>query len=190
MTSAASGRSAAGEPPSIGAAAEDEEPDPESVARAIALRKLNAAPQTRAQLAEAMARKNVPEQVAAKVLDRFEDVNLIDDAAYAQMLVRSKHRERGLARRGLAEELRRKGIDRETADEALEAVTPEDESQRALELVRRKMPSTAGVERQKRRRRLMSMLGRKGYGPSVAMQALETAMAEEAEEAEQAGAAD
>ncbi|QOR72654.1 regulatory protein RecX [Ruania alkalisoli] len=157
------------EPPDQGAAAQDAEPDPEGVARTIALRKLNAAPQSRAQLAEAMAAKDVPDAVAEKVLDRFTEVGLIDDAAYAEMLVRSRHGDRGLARRALAQELERKGIDRETAQTALEAIQPEDERDRARELVRRKARSTAGLDPQKRRRRLVSMLARKGYGPGVAL---------------------
>lgn len=126
-----------------------------------------------------MARQDVPDEVARKVLDRFEEVELIDDAAYAEMLVRSKHRERGLARRGLAEELRRKGIDRDVAEEALEAITAEDEAARALDLVLRKARSSRGVEYRKRRRRLMGMLARKGYGPSVAYRAIDEVLGEE-----------
>src|SRR5699024_1472943 len=116
MSRTRSGRFDPDEPPATGAAGQDKGPDPDSVARAIALRKLGAAPQSRAQLAEAMASKNVPEEIAENVLDRFEDVNLIDDAAYAEMLVRTRHNERGLARRALAHELWRKGVDAETAE--------------------------------------------------------------------------
>jgi len=182
MSRTRSGRFDPDEPPATGAASQDKEPDPESVARAIALRKLGAAPQSRAQLAEAMARKNVPEEIAEKVLDRFEDVNLIDDAAYAEMLVRTRHNERGLARRALAHELRRKGVDAETAEAALETIQPEDEAERAVELVRKKARSTTGVEPVKRRRRLVSMLARKGYGPGVAMRAVDQVLGEEDDE--------
>ncbi|UFU04197.1 recombination regulator RecX [Ruania suaedae] len=170
------------DPPDRGAAAQDAEPDPENVARTIALRKLNAAPQSRAQLAEAMAAKDVPDEVAEKVLDRFTEVGLVDDAAYAEMFVRSRHNDRGLARRALAQELRRKGIEGDVADEALEAVQPEDEHERARELVRRKARSTTGLEFQKRRRRLVSMLARKGYGPAVALSAVDEVLRDEAEE--------
>ena len=169
------------EPPPSGAAAEDAEPDPEGVARAIALRMLTGAPRSRAQIAERMAQRNVPEEVAAKVLDRFTEVGLIDDTAYAEMLVRTRHNERGLAGRALAQELQRKGVDREIADEALQAIQPEDEAERAVELVRRKARSTTGVDPVKRRRRLMSMLARKGYGPGVALRAIDQVLGEEDE---------
>ena len=43
--------------------------DPESVARSVALQRLSVAPQTRAQLDAAMARKGVPEEVRDGVLE-------------------------------------------------------------------------------------------------------------------------
>src|SRR5690625_3057214 len=182
MSRTRSGRFDPDEPPATGSASQDKEPDPESVARAIALRKLGAAPQSRAQLAEAMARKNVPEEIAEKGLDRFEDVNPIDDAANAEMHGRSQSNERGLARRTLAHELWRKGVDAETAEAALETSQPEHEEERAVELVRKKARSTTGIEPVKRRRRLVSMLARKGYGPGVAMRAVDQVLGEEDEE--------
>ena len=109
------------EPPPTGAAAQDAEPDQEAVARAIALRLLTASPRSRAQLAEAMARKDVPDEVAQRVLDRFTEVGLIDDVEYARMIVRTRHTERGLSRRAIAVELRRRGIDDEVAGDALGA---------------------------------------------------------------------
>src|SRR5690606_25077958 len=89
------------EPPGAGAAAVDAEPDAAEVARTIALRLLSAAPRSRAQLAEKLAARDVPEDVAGALLDRYEEVGLLDDAAYADMLVRTRHAERGLARRAL-----------------------------------------------------------------------------------------
>ncbi len=138
------------------------------MARTIALRLLTSAPRSRRQLAEAMARKGVPDDVADRVLTRFEEVGLIDDAEYAAMLVRSRHSEKGLARRALAQELARKGIDRETAARALDAVDRDDEDAVARELVRRRAPSSARHPYDVRVRRLVGMLGRKGHSPGAA----------------------
>lgn len=146
----------------------DREPDAEQVARSIALRLLTAAPRSRAQLAEAMARKDVPQEAVDRVLDRFEEVGLVDDAEYAAMLVRTRHSERGLARRALAQELTRKGIDRQTAQEALDAVSREDEDSAARELVRRRAPGSARLPHETRVRRLVAMLARKGHAPGAA----------------------
>ncbi|WP_231955621.1 regulatory protein RecX [Occultella aeris] len=168
-----------GEPPATGAAAVDPEPDPESVARNIALRLLTHSPRSRAQLAQAMAKKDVPDDVAASVLDRFEEVGLVNDVEYAEMLVRTRRAERGLARRALATELYRKGVDSEIAEEALATVDPEDEEATARDLVRRKARSSVGLEHQKRRRRLVGLLARKGYSPSVALRVVDGVLAEE-----------
>lgn len=142
--------------------------DSEQVARSIALRLLASMPRSRAQLAEAMARKEVPAEVAGRVLDRFEQVGLIDDAEYAAMLVRTRHSERGLARRALAQELTRKGIDRDTAQGALETIEAEDEDAVARDLVRRRAPASANLPHEKRVRRLVGMLARKGHSPGAA----------------------
>jgi regulatory protein len=155
------------DPPTSGAAAMDAEPDQESVARAIALRLLTGAARSRAQLAEAMARKEVPDAVAEKVLDRFTEVGLIDDEEFARMLVRTRHAERGLSRRAIAVELRRKGIDDELAGAALEQLDGDDEELAARALVRRKLASTSTLDVQTRARRTYAALGRKGYPPGL-----------------------
>lgn len=151
------------EPPDRGAAAEDREPDPESVARAIVLRMLTAAPRSRQQLADALARRNVPPDVAEQVLDRFVEVGLIDDAEYARMLVRSRRESRALARRALAVELRRAGIGPADADAALEGV--DDDEELARELLRRRWRTD--VDPRTQARRALAMLGRKGYSPGL-----------------------
>jgi regulatory protein len=153
------------EPPGNGSAAQDRDPEPESVARAIALRLLTGAPRSRHQVAEAMARRNVDPRVAQRVLDRLCDVGLIDDAEYARMLVRSQRESRGLARRALAAELRRRGIGDEDAAAALDPVDPDDEVATARELLRRRWRDD--VEVTVAARRAVSMLARKGYSPGL-----------------------
>lgn len=167
MTTTRRRRRPADEPPPTGAAALDAEPDHEQVARAIALRLLTGAPRSRSQLEEAMARRDVPGDVAAAVLDRFTEVGLVDDAEYARMLVRNRHAERGLSRRALAVELRRKGIDDAVALEALDEVGEDDEESAARRLVRRKLAATAGLDPQVQARRTYAALGRKGYPPGL-----------------------
>lgn len=163
------GRGWAPEPPATGAAAQDAEPDHESVARSIALRMLTGAARSRKQLAEAMARKGVDDETSARVLDRFEEVGLVDDAAYAAAFVRSRHAERGLARRALALELRRRGIAAEHAEQALAEVSDDQEQLRAEELARARWQALAGHDDEVRTRRVVGLLGRKGYSPGLAL---------------------
>lgn len=142
--------------------------DAESVARAIALRQLSMAPRSRSQLEKKLRQRGCEDHVAAKVLDRLTEVGLIDDEAYAQMLVRSKQSDKGLARRALAHELRKQGIDQEIADEALGQVGVGDERVRAEQLVAKKLRSMRGLAPDVQTRRLVGLLARKGYSGEVA----------------------
>jgi regulatory protein len=142
--------------------------DPVSMARTIGMRLLDKQPRTRSELASAMARRGVPDGAAAEVLDRFVEVGLLDDAAFATAWVDSRHRGRGLARRALASELRRRGVDEEIAVEALASVSIEDEAVAARALVDRRLRSMSGLNREVKTRRLIAMLGRKGFGGSMA----------------------
>ena len=151
---------------------QDRDADPAAVARAIVLRQLTNSPKSRLQLARKLAERNVPDDVAEAVLDRFEEVKLVDDADFADMWVRSRSQSRKLAKGALRRELAEKGIDAETAAGALEQLSDEDEESAARELVQRKHRGVTGfedrAERDKTTRRLASMLARKGYQPSQA----------------------
>ncbi len=157
--------------------------DPESVARAICLRLLTMGPKTRAQLADAMRAKDVPVEIADGVLDRFGDVGLIDDQAFAAMWVSSRHLGRGLGRRALTQELRHRGVDDETVAEAVGAVSDADEHAAARDLVARRLPSLARYDKPTQVRRLVGLLQRKGYGGGLAFAVVREVMGEAAAEA-------
>jgi regulatory protein len=125
------------------------------------------APRSRKQLADKLRQRGCPDDVATRVLDRMTDVGLVDDNAYAAMLVRSKQATKGLAKRALAHELRAKGIADETIEEALGSVDPESERARAEEVAASAMRRLAGMDREVQSRRLAGVLSRKGYPPSV-----------------------
>jgi regulatory protein len=142
--------------------------DPEQAARAICLRLLTGQPRTRAELAAALAKRGVPDDAAATVLDRFGEVGLIDDAAFAEAWVSSRHRGRGLASRALQLELHRRGVAPDTVRDALESLDDETQEQTARVLVRRRLSATAKLAPEARMRRLLGMLGRKGYPAALA----------------------
>jgi regulatory protein len=144
------------------------EANPESVARKILLDQLTGRARSRKELADKLASRNVPGDIATALLDRFEEVGLVDDGAFARTWVSQRQQGKGLSRRVLAQELRRKGIDDEVAKEALEEIDPADETAAAHGLVRTKMRSMQGLEDQVATRRLVGMLARKGYPPGLA----------------------
>ena len=162
----------------------------EEAAREVVLRQLALGPRSRGQLERKLAERQAEPELIERVLDRFEEVRLVDDAAFAEVWVRSRHRSKGLARRAIGHELQQKGVDREIAAEALEAIDVEDERTAALDLVRRRLRGRtvpggaspeARAERDKVTRRLVGMLGRKGYGGGLAFAVVKEVLAEHEE---------
>lgn len=154
-----------------------EEPvEPSALAREICLRQLSHGPRTAAQLAAAMARKGIEEDVATEVLERFTDVGLIDDVAFAEAWVESRHTGRGLARRALAHELRTRGVDTAVIAVAVAELDPERELETARALAVKRLASTRGLETPVRFRRVASVLARKGYSEAVAYRVIREAL--------------
>ncbi|MFN8097069.1 MAG: regulatory protein RecX [Dermatophilaceae bacterium] len=147
----------------------EEARDPHAVARAIVLRQLENSPKTRSQLAAKLAERGCDRAVAEDVLDRLTEVGLIDDAAYAEMYVRSRQVTRGLSRQALAHDLRRKGVAEDIASDVLDRVDPAFEGERARQLVRARLPRLHGLDRDVQIRRLAGLLTRKGYGSGLVM---------------------
>ncbi|MCC9309186.1 recombination regulator RecX [Kitasatospora sp. RB6PN24] len=159
--------------------------DPATRAREICLRLLTGTARTRKQLADALRKREVPDEVAEEVLSRFEEVGLIDDAAFAAAWVESRHAGRGLARRALARELRTRGVASPVVEEAVAQLDADDEAAAARALVDRKLRATTGVERQARIRRLVGMLARRGYPEGLAFRVVREALEAEGESAEE-----
>ncbi|MFJ8810095.1 recombination regulator RecX [Streptomyces sp. NPDC102490] len=172
-----SSRAEKGEPPR----------DPVEQARAICLRLLTGTPRTRRQLADALRKREIPDEAAEEVLSRFEEVGLINDGAFAEAWVESRHHGRGLARRALARELRTKGVDATLIDAAVSQLDTEQEEETARALVDRKLRATRGLDRDKRLRRLAGMLARKGYPEGMALRVVRQALEEEGEDTEYLG---
>ncbi len=139
------------------------------------LRRLDVRARTRAELAGALRDKEVPDEIAEAVLDRFEELGLIDDADFAEQWARSRHESRGLSRRALSQELRRKGVDERVIAQATGAVSDDDELEAATRLAAARLRAGSGVEPARLTRRVLSALARKGYGPEVCWEALRRA---------------
>jgi regulatory protein len=144
----------------------------EGVVRGMVLDALSSAARTRGQLEVMLARKGVAPEVGERVLDRFEEVGLVDDAGYAQAFVESRHEVRGQGRRALAFELRRRGVDDETIGGALEAVDDDREFATACRLAQNRARRLQGLPVEVRLRRLAGFLARKGYSGDVVARAV------------------
>jgi regulatory protein len=124
----------------------------------------------------------VADDVAERVLEHYSEVGLIDDVAFARAWVQSRHAGRGLARRTLAAELRRRGVADDTVNDAVEELGPAQEEAAARELVAKRMAATRGLDPVKRTRRLLGVLARKGYSSGLAYRLVREALEQESVE--------
>jgi regulatory protein len=151
--------------------------NPEAQARQVCLRLLTLAPRTRAQLAEALRKRGIPDETADEVLGRFVDVGLIDDAAFARAWVESRHHSRGLAGRALSAELKQRGVATEEIRAAIdEQLGPDAEVDAARRLIARRLEATRGLPPEQRTRRLAGLLARKGYPAGLAFRVIREAL--------------
>lgn len=141
---------------------------PAAVAQGICLRLLTARSRSRAELADALRRRGIPEDIGEPVLDRLSEIGLVNDVAFAEAAVYSGHNHRGLSKRALSTELQRRGVPEEINRVAVARVRPEDEEQRARELVQRKLRASTERDATTLARRLGAMLTRKGYSEELA----------------------
>lgn len=171
--------------PSTDPAPSDDAQEAYSKARNVVLRKLTGSAKSRHQLAQTLRERDFTESVIETVLDRMEEVQLIDDAEFARTWVRTRHELKGLGSAALRRELQERGVDTVHIDEALEQLTAEDEDAAAAELIANKLrgvtvPHGQGPEDRKERekitRRMVGMLARRGHSPGAALKLVKEAI--------------
>ena len=135
-------------------------------ARDSALNLLSFRARTGAELRRRLREKAFPEEVVERCVAELVERGLVDDSAFAETFVRDRVRLRPSGARRLAQELRAKGVDADTAGEAIRDVLHTEEVSE-LELARAAVARWArrpGEDRDKARRRLHGFLARRGFG--------------------------
>ena len=132
----------------------------------------------RAQLLRKLERE-AGSELARETVERLERAGLLNDGAYARRLARDMVERRHFSRRRTLQELTARGLDRETAEEAVEELEPDDAEQ-ALELLRKKRYNE--LSDPDTRRRAASALARAGFGWDAVRCAMERRREELAED--------
>ena len=131
---------------------------------------------SRWELEKTLLSRELDGEVVEAELDRLEGVGLLDDAALAETFVRTQHDRKGLGRGAITAELRRRHIDQEHIDAALEQVDDDDEQTRATELAVKRAGQLSSYDLETAKRRLHGFLSRKGYSSSVVRVAIDEAL--------------
>lgn len=132
----------------------------------------------RAQLQRKLERE-AGSELARETVERLERAGLLNDGAYARRLAQDMVERRHFSRRRTLQELTTRGLDRETAEEAVEELEPDDAEQ-ALELLRKKRYNE--LSDPDTRRRAASALARAGFGWDAVRCAMERRREELAED--------
>jgi regulatory protein len=141
-----------------------------------------------------LVQKGEPAEQVDAAIERLVAQGFVDDAQFARQLARSKVASQGASKRRLQQEMFKRGVAREVADEAIAEVWEDeqvDEGALVEEVARKKLRTLLKLDADSRRRRLYAFLARRGYeGEAIrrAMRAvLDRAEAEDAVEAIDAG---
>ena len=143
----------------------------EKRARNVLLFQLSRSMKTKWQLAQILEKREIPAEIARSLLDRFEEVQLIDDAVFAAAYVRSRV-EKGKSSRIIGRELQQKGVDRSIVEEAISGISRDDEEKMVLELGRARWDRLVDVPPDARYRRVAGFLMRRGFSSSMVSSAL------------------
>ncbi|WP_420175490.1 regulatory protein RecX [Luteococcus sp. OSA5] len=150
--------------------------DPMEVAREIALRILTMRDHSRQELGDKLAAKDVPEDTIVELLDRFEEVGLLNDENFAQQWTRARRNSRKLSRAAVRRELQTKGVDRDLIEDTLSGIGHEDEVELATVLAQKKWRQVQNLPREVAYRRMAGALARKGYSSSVVAEVVRSVM--------------
>jgi regulatory protein len=108
-----------------------------------------------------------PPEVIEIVLERLVSRGYIDDARFAENWIENRNTFRPRSKRALAVELRQRGLEQETIQDALEGLDEAQEENLAYQAAQKQLRKLTGVERNEYKRKLGSFLARRGFGYDV-----------------------
>lgn len=133
------------------------------------------------EVRERLKRDDWPDEVIARVLERLRDQNYLNDENFSAQWVENRSLSRPRGARMLQQELRQKGVARETIDASL----PDDEAERdnavfALQKqLRSKERAWQNLEEKDRREKAIQFMMRRGFNYGTAKAAWATVHEEE-----------
>jgi regulatory protein len=147
----------------------DQEADPYSIANTIALNALVARAKSKGELLAHLKKRGVEDDVAQATIFRLQENGLINDSEFAKAWTQSRHTSKKLSKRIIAGELRTRGVDQSSIDEALDEIDDESEYRTAFSLGMKKYNTMSRLEPEVQIRRIQSLLQRKGFSyPTIA----------------------
>ena len=141
-----------------------QEADLEEKAKNLAIRFIEYRPRSIAETRQHLQKKEYPDAVVDRVVERLTAVALLDDAAFAHYWVEQRETFKPRSKIALQQELRLKGIDRTLIEEAIAEV---DEIAAATKAAQAKAQRWHTLPKAEFRKKLGGFLQRRGFGYSI-----------------------
>lgn len=138
-------------------------------------------PRSEREVRDRLRQKGYGPEAVEGAIAKLREWRYLDDADFARRWVENRAIHRPAGGRLIAQELQRKGVDRETVREAL-AEAEIDERAAALEVARERARRLAGEDPATARRRLAAYLARRGFGYDAVRPALDAVLGESPDE--------
>lgn len=142
-----------------------QEADAREQALQYALRLLTYRPRSQAEVRQRLEQRGWSEKIIEETLERLRQDGLLNDAAFAHSWVENRYTFRPRGRRLLIQELRQKGLDEQTIQDALGDM---DEEEAAYTAARTRAQRLKGLEPRLFYRRLTAYLVRRGFSYETA----------------------
>jgi regulatory protein len=150
--------------------------DGREVAYQNAIHYLSFRERSQAEIVTHLKQRQIPEEIISEVIERLQRSGLLNDQRFASLWVENRLEFRPRGRSALAYELRQKGIQQETIQEALDAY---DEEPAALQAARKYAMRLKKLEWQVFRQKLSAHLARRGFSYEAARTAVSQVWAEQ-----------
>lgn len=149
--------------------------DEREVAHQKALQYIQYRPRSEGEVRQHLRQGNVAEETIEQVVARLKESGLINDLDFARIWVENRADFRPRSQRALAQELRRHGIDAETAAQAVHSI---DDTQMAYNLAARRAPKLAGLNRLEFHQKLHRYLAARGFDYAISKGVIEQVWSE------------
>lgn len=130
-------------------------------------------PRSEKEIKDYFKRKKVHESLTAKLFDRLNRLELIDDRKFSEWWIEQRQNFKPKSLRMLTQELKIKGIDREIIKEAL-SKTNINETKIAKELLEKKSYRWKNLPEREARQKAIQYLSQKGFSWEIIEKAVKT----------------
>ena len=130
-------------------------------------------PRSRFEIESFLKRKKASEVVKNQVIEKLENLNLINDKEFARWFIDQRQQFRPRGKMLLTLELRQKGISPEVIAEALTTIDASSQTEKAIELLERKINLWREKDIRVLRKKAQDFLLRRGFSYAVVRDAVQ-----------------